>query len=238
MNGINSFFVIFNNSTNIDLDISVVKRPNIPSPVREYKETSVPGRNGKLYEDLKTYSDIIIPVEFNFFEYDTNKFNEIFKKIKRWINNIKDEKLKFSDDLSFFYIVNKTEITNSIREIKKLGKFTVNFTCKPLMFLEEGQQEIALPSSLFNDYELAQPTYKILGEGLLTLTINGISVTANVGQNLIIDTEKGLCYRIDGTLNNIALTGKYEDLYLKEGNNTFSWSSGFTITVVPNWRCL
>ena len=71
--------------------------------VGQYRETEILGRNGKVYEDLKTYGDIIIPVEFNFIEYDPNEFNERFRKIKRWVNNIKDEKLKFSDD--FFAIL-------------------------------------------------------------------------------------------------------------------------------------
>jgi len=47
-----------------------------------------------------------------------------------------------------------------------------------------------------------------------------------------------LCYRRDGTINNIALTGNYKDLYLKEGPNNFTWTSGFTIKLIPNWRCL
>lgn len=36
---------------------------------------------------------------------------------------------------------------------------------------------------------------------------------------------------------NRRLTGYYEDLYLKEGENTFSVSPGFTVKIKPNWRC-
>ena len=54
---------------------------------------------------------------------------------------------------------------------------------------------------------------------------------------LIIDTDKGLCYR-KGIVNNVALESKYEDMYLLEGENTFSWTSGFKIYILPNWRCL
>lgn len=42
-------------------------------------------------------------------------------------------------------------------------------------------------------------------------------------------------YREDGVLNNTAITGDYEDLYLQEGLNEISVSSGFTAEVIPKW---
>jgi predicted phage tail component-like protein len=190
-----------------------------------------------LYEDLGTYGDIEISIEFNFIEYDPNNFNERLRQVKKWINNSNDSKLKFSDDLSYFFVVSKATISDSSRTFKKLGRFTVTFTCEPFMYLEEGQEERILGSNLNNNYEVTQPIYKISGEGMLTLTCNGTSITANVGQNLTIDTKLGLSFRSDGGLTNIT-TGKYKDLFLKEGNNTFAHTAGFTIKIIPNWRCL
>lgn len=233
-----NYFVIFNDNTSKDLGIAVIKRPSIPSPKRRYIEKEVQGRNGMLYEDLGTYEDIEINVEFNFISWNPNKWNSNFRIIKKWINNIKDNKLKFSDDLGFFYLVNKTEITGSEREFKRLGKFEVVFTCEPFMYLNEGQEKMTLPNVLDNDFEECQPIYYISGEGLLNLTVNGITVKANIGQNLIINTKLGLCYRVDGNINNIALTGDYKDLYIKEGSNTFDYTQGFNIEIIPNWRCL
>nr|DAD92870.1 MAG TPA: Primase C terminal 2 (PriCT-2) [Siphoviridae sp. ctNyC15] len=42
-------------------------------------------------------------------------------------------------------------------------------------------------------------------------------------------------YREDGVLNNTAITGDYENLYLQEGLNEISVSSGFTAEVIPKW---
>lgn len=44
----------------------IKKRPDIPVPEREYSEYQIPGRDGKLYEDLKTVGDIEINIDFNF----------------------------------------------------------------------------------------------------------------------------------------------------------------------------
>lgn len=231
-----NFYVIFNNSSSKDLKIGVVKRPDIPSPERKYREQEIEGRNGLLYEDLGTYSDIEITVEFNFLEYNPNHFNDRLRQVKKWINNIKDTKLKFSDDLGFFYIVNKTKLVDSTREFKALGKFNVVFTCEPFVYLEDGLIKRQLTTSLNNYYEKSYPNYEILGTGTINLTVNGVTITAIVSSNLIINTKLGLSYKLDGTLSNTALTGNYSSLLLQEGNNTFSYTNGFTVNIIPNWR--
>ena len=90
---------------------------------------------------------------------------------------------------------------------------------------------------VYNDYLISKPIYRIVGDGYITIKINNKVIKANVGQELIIDTDKGLCYR-EGIVNNVALEGKYEDMYLLEGENTLSWSEGFNVYVTTNWRCL
>ena len=63
-------------------------------------------------------------------------------------------------------------------------------------------------------------------------------MTANVGQNLTIDTDLMIAYRQDGTLQNTAITGDYEDLYLLPGENVINITSGFNLSVSPKWRTL
>ena len=70
------------------------------------------------------------------------------------------------------------------------------------------------------------------------LTVNGKTMKATVGQNLTIDTERMLAYRTDGTLMNTSVTGDYEDLYLQAGENEISITSGFSLKIIPNWRCM
>ena len=201
----------------------------------QYEEIEIEGR-GKLYRE-RYLDDITIEVEFNFIS-EKGKWNDSFRKAKAWINNIEDNKLKFSDDLGYFYKVNKAEITSSERVLRRIGRFTVTFTCEPYMYLEDGARAIELPTFLYNFYEKTQPIYVVEGEGLFVMQINGKTIKANVGQNLTIDTKLGLCYRKDGTMQNTALTGNYEDMYLQNGKNTFSYTSSFKVSIIPNWRCL
>lgn len=230
------YFILFNGRTSLDVNLKVESRPSKPSPQKRYEEVDVPGRDGLLYRD-KGYGDIEISISFNFISKTPDKWDKDFRRIKKWLLENKDNTLKFSDDLEVFYKVNKVTIETPERILRRCGKLNVTFTCDPYTYYTNGKEEVILGGKIYNFDLISRPIYRIVGEGLLTLNINGKSIKANVGQELIIDTDKGLCYR-DGIINNVALKGNYQDMYLLEGENTFSWTSGFDIYIIPNWRCL
>ncbi|MGG7142488.1 distal tail protein Dit [Clostridium nigeriense] len=225
------YFIVYNNKTNLDVNLLVTARPSKPSPEMEYEEVKVPG--GKTLYREKGYGDIDITVSFNFMSKNT--WDKDFRNIKSWLLGKGSNKLKFSDDLEVYYKVNKVTIDTPERVIKKIGRFTATFTCEPYIYVDENERELV--TLLYNNYLVSRPVYRIVGEGYLTLTINNKTIKANVGQELIIDTDKGLCYR-EGIVNNVALEGRWKDMYLLEGENTFSWTQGFKIYILPNWRCL
>lgn len=225
------YFIVYNEKTNLDVNLLVASRPSKPSPIMQYEEVKVPG--GKTLYREKGYGDIDITVSFNFMSKNT--WDKDFRNMKEWLLGKINNKLKFSDDLEVFYKVNKVIIDTPERVLKRIGKFNVTFTCEPYVYIEE--DEIELNSNIYNEYIPSKPIYRVVGEGYLTLNINNKIIKANVGQELIIDTDKGLCYR-DGIVNNVALEGRYEDLYLQEGENTFSWNGDFKIYITPNRRAL
>ena len=145
--------------------------------------------------------------------------------------------LMFSDDPGYYYKVKKIDIGTNERLAKRIGKFQVTFTCEGYMYLTEGAETRNLSDTLYNAFEECKPVYEIAGDGVCTLTVNGTEVTANIGGKLVIDTGLKLCYTALKETANRRLTGYYEDLYLKEGENTFSASPGFTVKIKPNWRC-
>ena len=61
---------------------------------------------------------------------------------------------------------------------------------------------------------------------------------ATVNGKMTIDTDLMIAYNADGVNQNNLLTGDYEDLYLQEGTNAISLTSGFSVSVIPNWRVL
>lgn len=238
------FYVYFNNLIDRDLGIKAVKRPSIPTPKRKYETKTIKGQDGDLYIDTGAYEDITISIEYNF--HDLDNFNEKCRQIKRWINKIQENKLKFSDDLEVFYRVKKVEIKDNIeRTYKVLGKFTLEFVCEPYTYYCNGEDSIALYSgiTLENNYEIAKPTYIIKGEGNITLNINGNPVVINVGQEVVIDTKYEECFKNDQMIKLALTTGTYKNLYLSEGINTITYSVGSggnltSIEIIPYWRTI
>lgn len=230
------FDITYNGKTAKSLGINITKRPDVPSPNKKIKSIDIPGRDGKLIEFNGEYEDIDIKVDMNFVS-SPDEIGERFRNLKKWIlgNN---GKLSFSDDTSIFYKVKYAEVGNLKREAREGASVLVTFTCDPYTYFANGEVAQVLKNTLNNPYETSHPIYKIVGEGMCTLTVNGKTVKANVGQNLTIDTERMLAYRQDGTLMNTSLSGDYENLYLKPGDNKISVSSNFVTTIIPNWRCL
>ena len=227
--------IAFNDEDCAKYGIIPVRRPSVPAPEIRIRETEIPGRDGVLVESDRTYAPITIPIEFNFLG-EADRWMSTYRKAKKWLSG--SGWLLLGDDQEYTYHVYYCNITDTERTSRQLGKFTAEFVCYPYTFLVAGKREYTASEVQYNPYSLSHPTYKITGEGMCTLTVNGKTMTANVGQNLTIDTDRMIAYRQDGTLQNTAVTGDYEDLYLQEGDNTIAITTGFGLSVIPNWRCL
>ena len=226
----------YNGESCKDVGLSVVSRPTIPVPEREYDTIKVEGRDGELHRDKKTYKDIEIPIEFNFVSKTPDVWAQDLRKVKKWLYSGKDKRLIFSDDPEYYYKVKKAVMGDTERTAKRKGKFEIVFTCESYMYRVDGQDEKEIGEYLYNPYMESQPVYKIYGNGEITLEVNGNQVTAEVTEQLNIDTKLEICYNAANEISNAALTGKYEGLYLKEGDNNFKYTEGFKVVLVPNWR--
>lgn len=231
------YAVQIGNETDVSNRIYVMRRPNVPSPEYRFTEKTIPGRDGTILIDEGSIEDIEFEIEFNFLGKPDEWFS-IFRRAKKWLLQKGERELKFFDDPFFFYVIKKVTIETAERVCYEIGRFTAKFVCKGTQFYDSGKEEFECANLRENPGIESHPIYKLSGSGTCTLTVNGATMTANVTDNLIIDTERMIAYKADGTLANTAVKGDYEDLYLQPGENTVSVSSGFTCKIIPNWRCL
>lgn len=229
---------VYNNLNSEDIGLFIQSRAIKPSSNINYEDKDVPGRyDGKIYID-KGRDDIDITVKYSFLSKSPDDWDFDFRKIKSWLNDRTDNKLIFSDDLEMYYKVKKININTPERLVKRIGKFEVVFTCSPFIYFKDGLNYQMLKESIYNNYEIAQPIYEITGEGNLTLNVNGNEISIDCTGTIIIDTTLGLCFRkADSKIINKTMNGFFEDLYLKKGENNFSYTKGFIIKIAPNWRC-
>lgn len=227
------FSVSYNNESCLRYGIIPVRRPSVPAPEEKIEEVEVPGRNGILTISEGLRNAITIPIEFNFMS-TPNHWGDTYRKAKRWLSG--SGELWFSDDADAYYKVLYCKITGTERTSRRIGNFTAEFVCDPYTYYKSGKNEIELESVIYNPGVTCEPTYRITGEGLCTLTVNGYEFTANVGQEIIIDTNRMISYKNDGQMLNTDVTGDYAKLWLNPGDNSLSVTDGFLAYITPEWR--
>lgn len=220
----NQYYLIFNQKSNLEVGLSIVSRPNIPSPKQKIQSVSIPGTDGT-YTEILGYEDLSISVEFN--KKCRTDFQDFIRKVNEWFYHLQDRKLYFSDDLDFYYRVKRVVVEDKERHRQHYTKFKVTFICEPYQYTEVGRFGMTIQSGaeIYNPYYVESlPVFKLYGEGLMTLNINEQILEVNVGQTLIIDSEKKLTYREDGTLCNANQRGGYP--VLEPGWNVVSITGG------------
>lgn len=227
------FDVEFNGRAGKEYHIIPVRRPSIPAPEERIEEVEVPGRNGVLTISEGLYESVVIPVEFNFMA-PPDKWMGVYRNAKRWLSG--GGKLKFSDDPECFYKALFCKITTTERTSRKIGNLTAEFTCDPYTYMINGEKEIVVSGSVYNPGAVAAPVYRITGEGLCTLTVNGYEFAANVGQEVVIDSDLQIAYKNDGSNANTDVTGDYARLWLQPGENAITATAGFSVNLTPRWR--
>lgn len=236
------FYTVFNGERDKNVGVETVKRHNLPSTNPIFETQAIKGKEGSLTK-FTGFNDLQIEVQYNF--YTLNNINEVWRNIKRWLLNIKDNKLFFSDDPEVFYKVKRVSLPTSIERSKHIGKFNAIFICEPFSYMEDGELEINLDigdNFLFNQYGyFSKPIFIITGSGLVTLKINDKDIVkATVIDDLIIDTERELSYKETiKNISNTSISGKYKNLYLDVGDNVINIKADKTIQkieIIPNWR--
>lgn len=227
------FRVTFKGEDSERHSIIPVRRPDIPAAEENIKEIRVPGRDGVLTISEGTYKQIVIPIEFNFMS-DPDEWGNTYRRAKKWLTG--SGKLIFSDDAGHFYKALYCKITDTERKSYRIGMFTAEFTCDPYAYRVEGEKEIQAAGEIYNPWARCCPIYRIAGEGLCEISVNGKIFRANIGQEIIIDSERMLAYKNDGTSRNTDANGDYSDLWLIPGDNTISVTPGFSISMQPGWR--
>lgn len=244
--------------------VLVQRRPNISTSEEVVDSHELPGRDGELITDAGIRRNVEIEVELGF-RAEPDQWNQVYRSCKRWLR--KKGILRLSDDSGYFRRVKRVVIGTAERETLRIGKFSVFFVCSPEEFLDSGQQRLSPKLVAYNPYSVSRPVYYITGEGECTLTVNGQRLVMDIYDNMVIDTEHWISYREydhtvyllahdgsplltesgvplirsyghPGLINDHETRGDYTDLYLQEGDNTFSVSEGFELKIMPNWRCL
>ena len=150
--------------------IIIEKTPIANTPKHSYTQYTIPGKDGYLSVDNKTFEPIILSLECHL---DTNKVANI-NEVRAWLDGYGE--LQIDNEKKYTgYISNSI----SFEKITHFRKFIIQFTLQPLAKAITPTTINALSIASFdsNTYAKSYPKITITGIGTLTFYINNIGFT-------------------------------------------------------------
>lgn len=230
-----------------EFELRIEHYPSIPTPERQTEAFPVPGRNGTLYYDKGNFANVTVSYECWFRAYDRQRIvPELGRKINAWLLGAGTEYQPLQDSYSptFIRMARAPQGAGSIVNRFMLhGRCTIDFDCKPQMFLIDGLRAVQLESgaTLTNRFPFpALPLIQVTGSGTGTLTVGSLQIelqSLTATQPITIDCERQNVYYAEASGQNqpVSIAGM-EWPTLPEGETQISWSGGITaVSVIPRW---
>lgn len=230
-------YIILNDRSSEEIPgLLIQELPPISKPLLRNQIEEIDGRDG----------DIVMPLGYAAYDKDVSiglygKFD--VDDVIDYFNS--GGKVVFSNEPDKYY---KYQILNQI-DFERLVRFrtaAVTFHVQPFKF---ANNEKAKTYTSFDNNSItvrnngnyySRPTITIFGTGTINLSLNGNQLfVINLGDQaaqITIDAEQLEAYDKDtNVLMNRSVDGDYDNLRLKVGTNTISWSGSVTKIVINNY---
>ena len=205
--------------------------PTIQTSNEDYEVISVPGMRGQLIRPGGSFRNIQINIQLAMLNRRLLPSLRALRSLLRCPGELRLTELEGS-----FYKVLQVEHGDLTRQLRRFGTVPITFVALPYEYEASSFVPRKVKSgSFFNPYDEAAPVYRIFGEGICELSVNGAIMKADVGQSLTIDTARMCAYKSDQTMSNTSVTGDYATLKLASGENRINVSEGFELEIVPCW---
>lgn len=237
----------YNGISSADMGVRIQSKSIYSAPKFDISSVAIPGRDGELLVPSGRFPNAT--VSYTCF-VPAKSIDELGKKltaIKAWLYTQPDRYHILSDsyDTLFFrkaVISNKLDIGEQCR---KIGTFTITFSCYPFRYSLEGQRKIDSTNSItmINPYTFnAKPYIKVNGRGEGRLIIqsegsNKIWIFKTLNGYTEADSEQMNFYHDMQSKNDTVSGDGFPILY--PGRNEVSFEGAITsIEIIPRWMCL
>lgn len=235
-------YIIFGGVSTVDCGAHIFPKEIDNAPKRDIEKVKVPGRNGSLiidngrYEDVKqSYTGVI---------YDHIKFDEYMNVMRSVIlgeAGYKRLEDTFKPDEYRMAYINSDFSPDVVRLWHRMGKFELEFTCKPQRYLKIGEKTNEFESTgfLFNPSVYpAQPMIRVQGYGNLTVGNYQVEVAESTLPYIDIDCERMDAY--SDLINCNSLISLDSDFpILEAGASEVSFDNTIVLVqITPRWWIL
>lgn len=227
-------FLTFAGKNSSDFGVRISGEATYNSPKRKYTEETVAGRNGTLIIDEGAFENI--PVTYPAFVVaDMPQRIEDFRNYMGAFSGYQRLEDTYAPDT--FRLAQYTgglEVESS-GYMNRMGKFDIEFNCKPQRFLKSGEIPITYTANgkIFNrtNFE-ARPHIRVYGSGAGTVGIGQYTITITaIDSYMDIDCEIMDAYK--GTANcNDKVSFSADEIGLHSGENGVTFTGNITSVVI------
>lgn len=239
-------YFIFDGHDSRDYDVYISGQKTFDSPERKYKLYDVPGRNGSIAEDGKSFKNIELAYEDSFIAdapYLPQDFDRAFSDLKNFLLSrsgycrLEDSYHNAEYRLAIF----RKAIQPAMNDENTFGTFDLIFECKPQRYLKNGETKQTITSfsgaqiSNFTNFA-SLPLIRVYGNGTVGIGSYSFVVSNNADNYIDIDCDVMDCFREAANMNQNVVFTNHEMPKLLPGNNGITATSGITkIEITPRW---
>lgn len=235
--------VIYNGISSLDFRIQVEHPPGYDTPSRDYEIVHVPGRNGDVIIDKKSYQNITRTYPISIGDPEQN-FADLANTISEWLHSASGyARLEDTYEPNYYRMASYIEETNIENILFHGGRATINFTCKPQRYLKIGERPIVFQGNrgvLKNPTRFdALPIIQVTGSGAATIKIGVYEVQiSNIGGSITINSEIQDAYS-DAINRNSSVYLPNGFPKLNKGDNIIVATGSITkLEIIPGWWTL
>lgn len=230
-------YLTFNGRSTHEFGIFISGESTYSAPERNVLSQEVAGRNGSLLFDMGNFKNISV-------KYPSYIVEDLPSRIRDFLNfagsQIGYQRLEDTYH-PYEYRMGRFKTNPSIDTdgyMNRMGKFTLEFDCKPQRFLKSGENAVEFSTNgiILNRTNFpSKPFIKVYGTGTGSVGIGSetISIT-NLDGYMDIDCEIMDAYK--GAVNCNKDVSFTDDIVLNPGENNISFNGGITsIEITPRW---
>ena len=226
--------LVYGGEASDDYGMVIAEAPAFDKPVRKATAFKVPGRNGTILIQEDAYEDTNRVYKVWLADDAKKNLTETVSALTAWlISQNGYTRLEDSFEPDYYrmaYYNGGNEVSN---EFMQYGEASLVFTCKPQRFLKEGEHPITVINGkqIYNPTRFtAKPFIHLEGVGVVTISIGGKVLSANIADYINIDCEAMNAFRLDSENMNNNISGEFPEIL--PGVNTIGITGAVTACLV------
>lgn len=230
--------LVYGGESSADFGMVIAEAPAFERPARKQTVYKVPGSNRAIVFQQDAWEHVTR--SYNVWIADDKKKDlvEQINAFEAWLNASEGyNRLEDSFEPEIYRLAYYSGGDDVSNELMQYGRATIKFACRPERFLKEGEQVIPVVNgdAVYNPTKFAsKPLIHIEGSGSVSVSIEGVTITATVTDYINIDCEAMNAYRLPAENKNNVIGGSFPTI--KPGTNAIGITGTVTsCTIVPRF---